>query len=101
MTQKIDISDLLVEDNRLPYNWRSAEVRRAQAASELIMLFPNPNYSIDVDQSELRDNGKKWVLHVKISSAYVSQMVEKIKLKIPQGVEKIVFGKVENVVYKP
>ena len=104
MTQKteqnIDISDLLVEDTRLPYNWRSAEVRRVQNVSELIVLFPDSSYSIDVDKSELRNNGTEWALHVKINYVYVIQMIEKIELNIPQGVEKIVWGKVEEIGYR-
>ncbi len=88
MGKNVDISDLLKVDNRLGFNWRHAEVKNG----ELNLQFPNKGYSVVEGESVVK--GNIWELYVRTSNI-ANCMIHEQSIKIPKGVTKIVYGKIE------
>ena len=89
-SSEVDISDLMIVDNRLPFRWRKASVTGGQ----LHMSFPSPLYSIDTHRSTT--DGDTWKLCIVKQSGMGLTVIRKQSVAIPDGVTKIVIGQVHT-----
>ena len=90
MVNEVDISDLLVVDDRLSYGWREAEVEDGK----LYIQFPDNAHSIVPENSRVEDN--TWYLHVIVKEGG-GAIIKDQYLEIPEGVERIVYDNIEYI----
>ncbi|MBU2590164.1 MAG: hypothetical protein KKA65_02610 [Nanoarchaeota archaeon] len=85
MKKKIDISDLLKVDKRLPFNWRFAKIERGK----LHLQFPDSGYNV-----ETRVEDKVMYLDVKIEDSLALKIQDYFTL-VPKGIEIIIYGDIK------